>query len=143
MKRFGKSCETIFTPKEWFLSNIGQKEGEIVARGHFYERVGETPVHWLPPGVGSTQNPFSVSENGRFENLLRSNSISTCEGVLSKFLCENHISAMVSSKTFFSHPDIVQFKYSVILFFEGHHWPPPEVKKSKMPLCWLFSRIPF
>ena len=32
-------------------------------------------VHWLPPGVGFTQKPFSVSENGPFENFLRSNSI--------------------------------------------------------------------
>ena len=67
MKRFGKFCETIFTPKEWFLSKKGPKEGERVARGHFDERVGETPVHWLPPGVGFTQKPFSVSKNGPFE----------------------------------------------------------------------------
>ena len=40
-----------------------------------HERVGESPVHWLPPGVGFTQKPFSVSENGPFENFLRSNSI--------------------------------------------------------------------
>ena len=46
-----------------------------MARGHFHERVGETPVHWLPPAVGITQKPFSVSENGPFENFLRSNSI--------------------------------------------------------------------
>ena len=66
MKRFGKFCETIFTPKEWFLSKKGPKEGERVARGHFHERVGETPVHWLPPGVGPTPKPFPVSENGPF-----------------------------------------------------------------------------
>ena len=71
----GRFCDTIFTPKEWFLSKKGPKEGERVARGHFHERVGETPVHWLPPGVGPTQKPFSVSENGPFENFLRSNSI--------------------------------------------------------------------
>ena len=75
LKRFGKFCETIFTPKEWFLSKKGPKEGERVARGHFHERVGETPVHWLPPGVGPTPKPFSVSENRPFENFLRSNSI--------------------------------------------------------------------
>ena len=45
-----------------------------MARGHFHERVGETPVHWLPPGV-VPQKPFSVSENEPFENFLRSNSI--------------------------------------------------------------------
>ena len=44
----------------------GPKEGERVARGHFHERVGESPVHWLPPGVGFTQKPFSVSENGSY-----------------------------------------------------------------------------
>ena len=75
MKHFGKFCETIFTPKEWFLSKKGLKEGERVARGHFHERVGESPVHWLPPGVGFTQKPFSVSENGPIENFLSSNSI--------------------------------------------------------------------
>ena len=75
MKHFGKFCETIFTPKEWFLSKKGQKEGERVAGGHFHERVGESPVHWLPPGVGFTPKPFSVSENGPIENFLRSNSI--------------------------------------------------------------------
>ena len=72
---FQTFSNTIFTPKEWFLSKKGPKEGERVARGHFHERVGETPVHWLPPGVGITQKPFSVSENGPFENFLRSNSI--------------------------------------------------------------------
>ena len=66
---------SIFTPKEWFLSKKGPKEGERVARGHFHERVGESPVHWLPPGVGFTPKPFSVSENGPIENFLRSNSI--------------------------------------------------------------------
>ena len=66
---------SIFTLKEWFLSKKGPKEGERVARCHFHERVGETLVHWLPPGVGPTQKPFSVSENGPFENFLRSNSI--------------------------------------------------------------------
>ena len=35
--------ESIFTPKEWFLSKKGPKEGERVARGHFHERVGESP----------------------------------------------------------------------------------------------------
>ena len=50
--------DTIFTPKRWFLSKKGPKEGERVAPGHFHERVGETPVHWLPPGVGITQKTF-------------------------------------------------------------------------------------
>ena len=75
MKRFGTFCDTILTPKEWFLSKKGPKEGERVAQGHFLEKVGETPVYWLPPGVGPTPKPFSVSENGPFENFLRFNSI--------------------------------------------------------------------
>ena len=37
--------DIISTPKEWFLSKTGPKEGERVAQGHFYERVGETPLH--------------------------------------------------------------------------------------------------
>ena len=75
MKRFGKFCETIFTPKEWFLSKKWPKEDERVALDNFHERVGETLVHWLPPGVGPTPKPFSVPENGPIENFLRSNSI--------------------------------------------------------------------
>ena len=63
------------TPKKGSLSRKRPKEDERVGRGHFHERVGESPVHWLPPGVGFTQKPFSVSENGPFENFLRSNSI--------------------------------------------------------------------
>ena len=43
---FQKFSESIFTPKEWFLSKKGPKEGERVARGRFHERLGETPVHW-------------------------------------------------------------------------------------------------
>ena len=70
---------SIFTPKEWFLSKKGPKEGERVARGHFHERVGETPVHWLPPGVGITPIPFSVSENGPFEKFLGFKSIFTSQ----------------------------------------------------------------
>ena len=54
--------------------DLNVEEGEKVARGHFHERVGEILVHWLPPGVGFTPKPFSVSENGPFQNFLRSNS---------------------------------------------------------------------
>ena len=66
LKVLGTFCDTIFTPKEWFLSKKGPKKGEWVAWGHFHERVGETPVHWLPPGVGPTPKPFSVSDIGPF-----------------------------------------------------------------------------
>ena len=58
LNMFQKFSETIYTPKEWFHSKKGPKEGERVAPGHFHERVGETPVHWLPPGVGPTPKPF-------------------------------------------------------------------------------------
>ena len=75
LSHFGTNCDTGNTSKKRFLSKKGPKEGERVARGHFHERVGESPVHWLPPGVGFTQKPFSVSENGPIENFLRSNSI--------------------------------------------------------------------
>ena len=40
------------------------------------------------------------------------------------FCVKNHISALVSSKTFFFHPDIVQPKYEVILVFLGTPLPP-------------------
>ena len=59
MNVFQTFPDTIFTPKEWFLSKKGPKEGERVARGHFHERVGESPIHWLPPGVGFTMAPNS------------------------------------------------------------------------------------
>ena len=61
------------SPESGFFKKKGPKEGERVAQGHFHERVGETPVHWLPPGVGITPKPFSVSENGPFENFPRPN----------------------------------------------------------------------
>ena len=38
-----------------------------MARGHFHEKVGETPIHLLPLGVGPTPKPFSLSENVSFE----------------------------------------------------------------------------
>ena len=75
MNVFQTFPDTKNTPKEWFLSKKWPKEGEIVARGHFHDRVGETPVHWLPPGIVITQKPFSVLENAPFENFLRSNLI--------------------------------------------------------------------
>ena len=67
LKRFGTFCDTIFTLKERFLSKNGLKEGERVARGHFHERVGKTPVHWLPPGVGITQKPFPFPRTGHLK----------------------------------------------------------------------------
>ena len=57
-----------FDPERVFF--FFKERTERVARGYFHERVGETPVHWLPPGVGPTQKPFSVSENRPLENFL-------------------------------------------------------------------------
>ena len=74
MNVFQTFPDTIYTPKEWFSSRKGPKEGERVARGHFHERVGETPVHWLSLSVGPIPKPFSVSENGPFEVCGGSNS---------------------------------------------------------------------
>ena len=70
MKVFQKFSETRKTPKDWFLSKKGPKDGERVVQGHFHER-----VQWLPPGVGPTSIPCSVSKNGPFKNSLMSNSI--------------------------------------------------------------------
>ena len=36
---------SIFTPKEWFLSKKGPKEGERVAQGHFHERDRDDTGH--------------------------------------------------------------------------------------------------
>ena len=44
LSHFRKNCETGNTPKKWFLSRKRPKEGERVARGHFHERVGESPL---------------------------------------------------------------------------------------------------
>ena len=62
------------TPLTTRKSGFFQREGERVARGHFHERMGETPVHWLSLGVGPAPKPFSVSENGPFEICRGSNS---------------------------------------------------------------------
>ena len=66
LKGFGTFCDTIFTPKEWFLSKKGPKEGERVARGHFHESVGETPVRLLRPDMIFVQNlalPYFQAKN--------------------------------------------------------------------------------
>ena len=59
---------SIFTPKEWFLSKKGPKEGERVARGHFHERVGESPVREEHFGTSGSAVSFFVSEISQFEN---------------------------------------------------------------------------
>ena len=60
MNVFRTFYDTIFTPKEWVLSKKGPKEGEKVARGHFHERVGETPVHWLNSSAFKYLGPFRL-----------------------------------------------------------------------------------
>ena len=67
LKGFGTFCDTIFTPKEWFLSKKGPKEGERVARGHFHERVDETPVHWLLQALDLPQNLSPFPRTGHFK----------------------------------------------------------------------------
>ena len=77
-KKFLNFSESIFTPKEWFLSKKGQKEGESG------EELCEVTFmkEWVKPlyigyhqALELPKNLFSVSENGPFENFLRSNSI--------------------------------------------------------------------
>ena len=57
---FQKFSESIFTPKEWFLSKKGPKEGERVARGHFHERVGESPRRYENFGTSGSAVAFFV-----------------------------------------------------------------------------------
>ena len=60
-----------------------------------------------------------------------------------KFLCEkNHISAMVSSKTFFS----IQTLFSLNtkwFYFLGHHWPPRGLKIAKCLFSGSFQESHF
>ena len=43
LSHFGTNCDTGNTSKKRFLSKKGLKEGERVGRGHFHERVDESP----------------------------------------------------------------------------------------------------
>ena len=58
---------SIFTPKEWFLSKKGPKEGERVARGHFHERVGESPRRYENFGTSGSAVAFFVKKLQPFE----------------------------------------------------------------------------
>ena len=53
------NCDTGNTPKEWFLSKKRPKEGERVARGHFHERVGESPGRYEIFGTSGSPVVFS------------------------------------------------------------------------------------
>ena len=54
-----------------FFSKKGLKEGERVARGHFHERVGETPINiGYLQALDLPQNLFSVYEIGPFDFFL-------------------------------------------------------------------------
>ena len=72
--RFVKNCEPWNTPKEWFLSRKRPKEGERVGRGHFHERVGESPRRYENFGTSGSPVAFFVSEIRPFENFLGSKS---------------------------------------------------------------------
>ena len=74
LSHFGKNCETGNTPKKWFLSRKRPKEGERVARGHFHERVGESPRRYENFGTSGSLVAFFVSEIRPFENFLGSKS---------------------------------------------------------------------
>ena len=74
LSHFGKNCETGNTPKKRFLSKKGPKEGERVARGHFHERVGESPRRYENFGTSGSLVAFFVSEIRPFENFLGSKS---------------------------------------------------------------------
>ena len=58
----------------WFLSRKRPKEGERVARGHFHERVGESPRRYENFGTSGSSVAFFVSEIQPFENCLGSKS---------------------------------------------------------------------
>ena len=62
------------TLKRRFLSKKGPKEGERVARGHFHERVGESPRRYENFGTSRSSVAFFVSEIQPFENCLGSKS---------------------------------------------------------------------
>ena len=62
------------TLKRRFLSKKGPKEGERVARGHFHERVGESPRRYENFGTSGSSVAFFVSEIQPFENCLGSKS---------------------------------------------------------------------
>ena len=71
---FQTSSDTGNTPKKRFLSKKGPKEGERVARGHFHERVGESPRRYENFGTSGSSVAFFVSEIQPFENCLGSKS---------------------------------------------------------------------
>ena len=62
------------TLKKQFLSKKVLKEGERVARGHFHERVGESPRRYENFGTSGSSVAFFVSEIQPFENCLGSKS---------------------------------------------------------------------
>ena len=55
------------TLKRRFLSKKGPKEGERVARGHFHERVGESPVRGCRFATNAFTKSCFVSEIRPFE----------------------------------------------------------------------------
>ena len=74
LSHFGTNCDTGNTSKKRFLSKKGPKEGERVARGHFHERVGESPRRYENFGTSGSLVAFFVSEIRPFENFLGSKS---------------------------------------------------------------------
>ena len=56
------------TPKKGSLSRKRPKDDERVGRGHFHERVGESPVREEHFGTSGSAISFFVSEISQFEN---------------------------------------------------------------------------
>ena len=74
LSHFQTVTDTGNTPKKWFLSRKRPKEGERVGRGHFHERVGESPRRYENFGTSGSPVAFFVSEIRPFENCLGSKS---------------------------------------------------------------------
>ena len=64
----GPKWTTWNTPKKSSLSRKRPKEDERVGRGHFHERVGESPVREEHFGTSGSAVSFFVSEISQFEN---------------------------------------------------------------------------
>ena len=54
--------------QSWKRAEKGPKEDERVGRGHFHERVGESPVREEHFGTSGSAVSFFVSEISQFEN---------------------------------------------------------------------------
>ena len=79
---FQKSSETGNTPKKWFLSKKRPKEGERVARGHFHERVGESPGRYENFVTSGSPVAFSFPGYGHLKISWGPNQISNARNMV-------------------------------------------------------------